>query len=188
MSTTAVNGTITFQSNGDSPVILREVAEMVEGFQRLQLPVAVTITVMLDGEMAMPAVKEAPAATANFPMADGQSAAMVPVREEEKQRSNVKRQVPGVDDQGGIDWSQLSEMAEAFRESLEIAEATWRKVPKQIRLELVQAVLAQPTESGRPMTTGEFNRVKPAWMPKSRGLPTTFGCAWSELPALRLSE
>ena len=35
---------------------------------------------------------------------------------------------------------------------------------------------------------GEFDRLRPAWMPGSMGLPTTFGCAWSELPGLRLSE
>lgn len=182
MSTTAVNGTITFQSNGNSPVILREVAEMVEGFQRLQLPVAVTITVMLDGEMAMPAVKEAPAATANFPMADGRSAARVPVREGEEQRSMGNGQLPM------IDWSQLSAAAIQPRLRLDAGQMTWRKVAKAVRLELVQKVLAQPTESGKAMTMAEFDRIRPAWMPKSMGLPTTFGCAWSELPGLRLSE
>lgn len=183
MSTTEVNGTITFHSNGDSPVILREVAEMVEGFQRLQLPVAVTITVMLDGEMAMPAVKEAPAATANFPMADGRSAARVPVRDEE----NGMDEVDKVD---GVDWGMtgLTSLANQARLSLNGGSMTWRKVPKAVRLELVQAVLAQPTESGRPMTMGEFNRRRPTWMPWALGLPTTFGCAWNELPGLRLNE
>lgn len=163
MSTTAVNGTITFQSNGDSPVILREVAKMVEDFQRLQLPVAVTITVVMDGEMTAP-VKEAPAATANFP-------APVP-------------------DADGVDWgvTGLTSLANQARLSLNGRETTWRKVPKAIRLELVQAVLAQPTESGRPMTMGEFDRVRPTWMPAAMGLPTTFGCSWPELPTLRLSE
>lgn len=187
MSTTAVNGTITFQSNGNSPVILREVAEMVEGFQRLQLPVAVTITVMLDGEMAMPAVKEAPAATANFPMADGQSAARAPVREEEEQRSMGNGQLSTVD---RVDWKAagLSEDARDALTALENGETTWRRIRKDIRLELVQAVLIQDTGSGKAMTMGEFDRLRPAWMPGSMGLPTTFGCAWSELPGLRLSE
>ena len=85
-----------------------------------------------------------------------------------------------------VDWSQLSTMAAESLESLESGWTTWRKVGKAVRLELVQAVLAQPTESGRPMTMGEFDRVKPAWMPAACGLPTTFGCAWSELPGLRL--
>ncbi len=182
MSATEVNGTITFQSNGNSPVILREVAEMVEGFQRLQLPVAVTITVMLDGEMAMPAVKEAPAATVNFPVADGQSAVRAPVREEEKQRSMGNGQL------SMIDWSQLSAAAIQPRLRLEAGQMIWRKVAKSIRLELVQAVLAQPTERGRPMTMVEFNRMRPVWMSDAVTQTMTFGCSWSELPDLRLSE
>ncbi len=187
MSTTAVNGTITFQSNGNSPVILREVAEMVEGFQRLQLPVAVTITVMLDGEMAMPAVKEAPAATANFPMADGQSAARAPVREEEEQRSMGNGQLSTVD---RVDWKAagLSEEAGDAVIALENGETAWRRIRKDIRLELIQAVLAQPTESGRQMTMSEFDRIRPKWMAQAVSGLTTFGCAWSELPGLRLSE
>lgn len=181
MSATEVNGTITFHSNGDSPVILREVAEMVEGFQRLQLPVAVTITVTLDGEMAMPVVKEAPAAPVNFPLTDGQGAARVPVREEE----NGMDEVDKVD---GVDWgvTGLTSLANQARLSLNGGSMTWRKVPKAVRLELVQAVLAQPTESGKAMTMGEFDRMRPAWMPKAGSLPTTFGCAWDELPGLRL--
>lgn len=167
MSTTEVNGTITFHSNGDSPVILREVAEMVEGFQRLQLPVAVTITVTLDGEMAMPAikmpvltVKEAPAATANFPTP-----------------------VPDADGASGVDWKAagLSEDARDALTALENGATTWRRIRKDIRLELVQAVLIQDTGSGKAMTMGEFDRVKPAWMSAAGSLPTTFGCAWSEL-------
>ncbi len=52
----------------------------------------------------------------------------------------------------------------------------------------VQKVLAQPTESGKAMTMGEFDRIRPAWMPQPASLPTTFGCSWPELPGLRLSE
>lgn len=180
MSTTAVNGTITFQSNGNSPVILREVAEMVEGFQRLQLPVAVTITVMLDGEMAMPtppmpAIKEAAVAPANFP-------APVP------DADGVNGQSMIVLRRKTFEWGELSENASDAVTALENDETTWRRIRKDIRLELVQAVLAQPTESGRPMTTGQFDQVRPAWMSKAGNLTTMFGCAWSELPGLRLSE
>jgi len=90
----------------------------------------------------------------------------------------------------GVDWSSgnpyLSPEAWVAVTDLENGVVTWRQTKKRIRLELTQKVLAQPTESGRPMTMGEFDRVKPAWMPAACGLPTTFGCAWSELPGLRL--
>lgn len=178
MSTTAVNGTVTFQSSGDSPVILREVAEMVEGFQRLKLPVAVTITVMLDGEMAAaptvkapaPAIKEAPAATANFP---------APVPE-----------MDGADEVDGVDWgvTGLTEDAKEAVTALENEETAWRRIRKDIRLELIQAVLAQPTESGKAMTMSEFDRIRPTWMAQAVAGPTTFGCSWPELRTLRLSE
>ena len=108
----------------------------------------------------------------------------------EEQRSNVKRQASWVDDQGGIDWgvTGLTSLANQARLGLNGFDTTWRKVGKAVRLELVQAVLAQPTESGRPMTMVEFNRMRPAWMSNAVTQTTTFGCSWSELPALRLSE
>jgi len=87
-----------------------------------------------------------------------------------------------------VDWSQLSTMAAEFLESLGSGWTTWRKVPKAVRLELVQAVLAQPTESGKPMTMGEFDRIRPSWMAQAVAGPTTFGCSWPELRTLRLSE
>lgn len=90
----------------------------------------------------------------------------------------------------GVDWSSgnpyLSPESWTAVTDLENGVLTWRKMKKPIRLELLQKVLAQPTESGKAMTMGVFDRVKPAWMPAASSLPTTFGCAWSELPGLRL--
>ena len=56
------------------------------GFQRLQLPVVVTITVMLDGEMAMPAVKGAGGNGKFFRWRTGK-APLGAVREEDKRNS-----------------------------------------------------------------------------------------------------
>lgn len=96
--------------------------------------------------------------------------------------------VDDMDKVDGVDWSQLSTMAAESLESLESGWTTWRKVGKAVRLELVQAVLAQPTESGEPMKTTEFDRIKPAWMSKAGNLTSMFECSWPELRTLRLSE
>ena len=89
-----------------------------------------------------------------------------------------------------VDWSNgepyLSSEAWVAVTDLENGVVTWRQTKKQIRLELIQKVLAQPTESGLPMTTVEFDRRRPAWMSKAGNLLGMFGVRWSELPGLRL--
>jgi len=89
-----------------------------------------------------------------------------------------------------VDWgvTGLSEEAGDAVIALENGETAWRRIRKDIRLELIQAVLAQPTESGRPMTMSEFDRIRPKWMAQAVAGPTTFGCSWPELRTLRLSE
>ena len=89
-----------------------------------------------------------------------------------------------------VDWEAAGLSAAAIqpRLRLDAGQTTWRKVPKAVRLELVQAVLIQDTGSGKSMTMGEFDRWRPGWMPKAASLPTTFGCSWDELHGLRLSE
>lgn len=89
-----------------------------------------------------------------------------------------------------VDWgvTGLSEEAGDAVIALENGETAWRRIRKDIRLELIQAVLAQPTESGRPMTMSEFDRIRPKWMAQAVAGTTTFGCSWPELRTLRLSE
>jgi hypothetical protein len=60
---------------------------------------------------------------------------------------------------------------------------TWRTLPKQIRLEMIQFVLSGPAQGIR-MTMAEFDAQKPVWMPVASSLPKTFGCTWEQLPTV----
>ena len=87
----------------------------------------------------------------------------------------------------GIDWSTLSVQADDFRISVDAGRRNWRQVPKEIRLELIQCVLAQHTPDGEPMTMAYFDGLKPMWMATASSNPTVFGCTWRELPVISLS-
>lgn len=79
----------------------------------------------------------------------------------------------------------LSPEALAWWEGMERGAHTWRKLPKPIRLEMVQHILRQPTATGRPlMTMAEYDERRAAWLAKASGLATAWDCAWPDLPTL----
>ena len=208
-----VQGLLKFVSNGMPAAMLERVQAMVAELAALGVSPSVTVTVELastsrpssspiSAAMDIPARGVGVTSTSPDPMPrsveersgiDGgergatASAASMSAGEDflGGEASSVKRQASGVDWSSGGPY--LSSAAWVAVTDLQNGVVTWRQTKKQIRLELIQKVLAQPTESGKAMTMGEFDRRRPAWMPGALGLPTTFGCAWSELPGLRLN-
>lgn len=77
-----------------------------------------------------------------------------------------------------LDPSRLSQNARDYLVGIEAGRWSWRKLPKGVRLEMLQAVL------GDGMTMAEFDAAKPDWMPAAAGHPTTYGCSWAELATL----
>lgn len=202
MMSAQVQGKLEFVSNGTPAAMMERVQAMVAELVQLGVTPRVTVTVDLMG-LSSSGVITAGTVT-SVPAAPSISTQMAPMP-----RSTERPSLTGDGDGDevvsgasmgtgevadflggapGVDWgvTGLTSLANQARLSLNGGEMTWRKVAKAVRLELLQAVLAQPTESGRPMTMGVFDRVKPVWMPAASSLPTTFGCAWSELPGLRL--
>lgn len=62
---------------------------------------------------------------------------------------------------------------------------TWRKLPKSVRLAMVRHVLSFGPEE-RAMSMGEFDAIKPHWMPGAGSHPITFGVPWSTLSDMRM--
>lgn len=77
----------------------------------------------------------------------------------------------------------LSTVAEEYWEGCERRVHPFRKLPIEIRLEIVQAVLGA-LAGDSAVTMAEYDALKPAWMPTASGLPKQFGCSWLDLPTL----
>ena len=202
MMSAEVQGTLTFVSNGTPAAMMERVQAMVAELVQLGATPRVTVTVDLTSQLSSGAITAETVTSA--PAAPSISTQMAPMP-----RSTERPSLTGDGDGDGVvsgasmgtgevadflggapgvDWgvTGLTSLANQARLSLNGGEMTWRKVAKAVRLELLQAVLAQPTESGLPMTTVEFDRRRPAWMSKAGNLLGMFGVRWSELPGLRL--
>lgn len=77
----------------------------------------------------------------------------------------------------------LSPMAAEYWEGCARGTHPFRKLPLEIRLEMIQAILRlSPPEA--PLAMTGYDSMKPDWMPMASGLTKTFGCSWLDLPAL----
>lgn len=68
---------------------------------------------------------------------------------------------------------------------LNAGSASWRKLDRPLRKSLAIEVIRNLIKQGY-CTMPEFDRRRPAWMPKALSLATSFGLKWTELVDLAL--
>jgi hypothetical protein len=201
-----VEGQMEFVSNGDPVGMMEQVRSMVTSLEVLGVSPAVAVVVTVGDSTGQRRLSVTSAGTgtcapdagrtwsepAIMPQQDGTPSSAGDLDGGDRVLSAAGSGKGEVGSEGflerGVDWgvTGLSAAASQAQLSLDAGATTWRKVARPVRLELIQAVLAQPTESGLPMMMGEYDQVRPGWMPGASGVTTTFRCAWRDLPSLRL--